>query len=91
MLSKPLAAVQSTTSISGVSGKGAVSSPSLIGRCSVGTGRVGRSPGAGSFDVDPATLAGAARDRLADEHLVVAVGEGRVAGREEGRPATTSA
>ena len=32
MLSKPLAAVQSATSVSGVSGNGAVSRPSLIGR-----------------------------------------------------------
>jgi hypothetical protein len=31
-LSNPLAAVQSTTSVRGVSGKGAVSRPSLIGR-----------------------------------------------------------
>ena len=38
MLSKPLAAVQSATSISGVSGNGAVSRPSLIGRASVPTG-----------------------------------------------------
>ena len=41
-----------------------------------------------AIDVDPAPLAGAERDRVVDEHLVVAVGEvgvGRVAG---GRPAS---
>ena len=78
MLSKPLAAVQSATSISGVSGNGAVSRPSLIGRCASAfaapTGdRIAN-------DVDPAAESGALGDRVVDEHLVVAVGEGRIGG-----------
>ena len=88
MLSNPLAAVQSTTSASGVSGNGAVSRPSLIARHSprrdVGDRRA--CARRGPIDVDPATVSGALGDRIADEHLVVAVGEGGVR-RPLGRPA----
>ena len=73
-LSKPLAAAQSATSISGVSGNGAVSRPSFIGAllCGADGDRL-------ADDLDPAPEARALGDRVVDEHLVVAVGEGRVA------------
>ena len=85
MLSKPLAAVQSTTSTSGVAGNGAVRRPSLIA-WPPSTGPLGCTPGslidatAGhggrrTDDVHPATEPGALGDRVADQHLVVAVGE----------------
>ncbi len=72
MLSKPLAAVQSTTSLSGVSGNGAVSRPSFIVRSSAAAGVA-----VAADDVDPAAHAGALGDGVVDEHLVVAVGERR--------------
>ena len=80
MLSNPFAAVQSTTSASGVCGNGAVSRPSFIGRLRRGGDRR-------PVTQRPRALG----DRVVDEHLVVAVGERRVGGREEGAPAATSA
>ena len=44
-----------------------------------------------AHDVDPPADPGALGDGVVDQHLVVAVGEGRVAGRAEGPPAATSA
>ena len=87
MLSKPLAAVQSTTSMSGVSGNGAVSRPSLIGVVRRRVARTRRRRARVADDVDPAPSAGALGDGVVDEHLVVAVGERRVgrAGRPAGR------
>ena len=69
---------------SGVSGNGAVSRPSLIGRAST----VGAPAGAGSrIDVHPAAEPRALGDGVVDEHLVVAVGERRDSRRRRtGRP-----
>ena len=97
MLSKPFAAVQSATSASGVSGNGAVSRPSLIGRPAPAAGSLAASRWRG--DVDPAPGPGALGDRVADEHLVVAVGErgvrrpvgGRAGQRRRRRSARNSA
>ena len=73
--SKPDAAAQSATSTSGVSGNGAVRKPSFM-----------REPPPGSVvawstlarTLDPPAALGAGLDRVADEHLFVAVRERRV-------------
>ena len=88
MLSKPLSTVHSTTSSSGVLGNGAVSRPSLIAASVRPAGRPAE--GRVAADVDtPAAFAGALGDRVTDEHLVVAVGERRIAGMGETDPGAT--
>src|SRR5438552_13606175 len=80
MTSNPAPDAHSATAVSGDSGNGAVRKPSFIedvpqvassDRC----GHRGR-----AIDLYPASGPGALRDRVTDEHLVVAVGERGVGG-----------
>ena len=75
--SKPLAAAQSATSMSGVSGNGAVRKPSFIAAAPPCGG--GGTVGSSAADLHPATVRELSSDGVADEHLLVAVRERGVA------------